>query len=754
MPQSLNDRLFKTWEVSCLVLLVGAICAALSSLAIKTDLGDAKEIFTQQAYTFEREVAHRFASADAVLTTLVELHHASDDLADHEFAALSRELLRAYPHIQTIAKLSLLRREDRQSLEESMRAGGFPQFQLTERTPEGEIVGALERDIAMPILSLEPFTPEFAQLVGFDAISDAALAPAIGRAIDSGRVMSSEVVEIPHVGRGFFAFKAIYFGYNSPNSVEARRAQVSGLVALFLGADRFFDDTYRHFDRFAVRSFDEHHESGQNDYDRNDYDQKDDEQNDDYIYRQDRMRSVAGPILFEPFSLELPLFAQGKTFVLEVSARPGLEVVRGWFVGIFVVLPALAGTFLILALANHRRRQRQARIDERKLRQNKERFRDFAEIASDWFWATDEQLRFSYLSNQLIEATGLQPKDILGKTRKDLTRFKSNDVKWLQHLTDLEMRRPFRDFRYEYIDPQGKSLWLSISGKPVFSEEDEFLGYRGTGTNITAEVQAETELRKAKEEAEIASRSKSTFLANMSHELRTPLNAIIGFSDLMKRGVSGKIENQRHQEYVDDIYGAGEHLLSIINEILDLAKVEAGNSPLGEDEIDVSEIVQTVCSLLAERAHENRVHLKTEPMADLPYLWADARKLRQILLNLLSNALKFTPPEGTVTVKVSCDASAGYIFHVEDTGIGIAPADIPKALAAFQQIDSELNRKYEGTGLGLPLAKAFVEQHGGSLALKSAVGQGTSAIVVFPPARIRKRPAGDPQSKVSSKKSA
>ncbi len=739
MPQSLNDRLFKTWEVSCLVLLVGATCAALSSLAIKTDLGDAKEIFTQQAYTFEREVAHRFASADAVLTTLVELHHASDDLAEHEFAALSRELLRAYPHIQTIAKLSLLRRDDRQSLEETMRAGGFPQFQLTERTAEGEIVGASERDTAMPILSLEPFTPEFAQLVGFDAMSDAALAPAIRRAIDSGRVMSSEVVEIPHVGRGFFAFKAIYFGYSSPNSVEARRAQVSGLVALFLGADRFFDDSYRHFDRFAVRSF---------------YDHDDNTLNNGYIYRQDRMRSVAGPILFEPFSLELPLFAQGKTFVLEVAARPGLEVVRGWFVGIFVVLPALAGTFLILALANHRRRQRQARIDEKKLRQNKERFRDFAEIASDWFWATDEQLRFSYLSNQLIEATGLQPKEILGKTRKDLTRFKSNDVKWLQHLTDLELRRPFRDFRYEYLNPQGKSLWLSISGKPVFSDEDEFLGYRGTGTNITAEVQAETELRKAKEEAEIASRSKSTFLANMSHELRTPLNAIIGFSDLMKRGVSGKIENPRHQEYVDDIYGAGEHLLSIINEILDLAKVEAGNSPLGEDEIDVSEVVQTVCSLLAERAHESQVHLEIAPMADLPYLWADARKLRQILLNLLSNALKFTPPEGTVTVKVSCDASAGYIFHVEDTGIGIAPADIPKALAAFQQIDSALNRKYEGTGLGLPLAKAFVEQHGGSLALKSAVSQGTSAIVVFPPARIRKRPVGDPLSKVSSKKSA
>lgn len=725
MTQNPNDRLFRTWEVSCLVLLVSAICAALSSLAIKTDLGNAKEIFTQQAYNFEREVTHRFASADAVLTTLVELHHASDNVQEHEFAALSRELLKAYPHIQTIAKLSMLRQDDRQSLKDSMRTSGFPQFQLTERIQSGEIVEAQERQSAMPILSLEPFTPEFARLVGFDALSDPALAPAILRAIDSGRVMSSEVVDIPHVGRGFFAFKAIYFGYSSPNSLESRRTQVSGMVALFLDSNRFFDDTSHYFDYFTVRSFDE---------------RRHDLENDSYLYRQDRVSSLVGPVVFDAFSLELPLFAQGRTFVLEVSERPGLEVVRGWFVGIFVVLPAIAGTFLILALANHRRRQKQARKDEKELRQNKERFRDFAEIASDWFWATDEQLRFSYLSNQLIEATGLQPEDIVGKTRKDLAKVNSNDVKWLQHLTDLAMRRPFRDFRYEFLNPEGKSLWLSISGKPVFSEDDEFLGYRGTGTNITAEFQAQAELRKAKEEAEIASRSKSAFLANMSHELRTPLNAIIGFSDLMKRGVSGKIENPRHQEYVDDIYGAGEHLLAIINEILDLAKVEAGNSPLGEDEIDVPEIVQSVCSLLTERAHENQVHLEIEPLSDLPLLWADARKLKQILLNLLSNALKFTPPDGTVTIRVCCDAAEGYAFHVKDTGIGIAPADIPKALAAFQQIDSELNRKYEGTGLGLPLAKAFVEQHGGTLNLKSAIGEGTSATVIFPPERIVKRP--------------
>lgn len=734
MPQTHNERLFKTWEVSALVCLVGAICAGLSSLAIKADLGDAKEIFTQQAYTFEREVAHRFASADAVLTTLVELHHASDEVEAYEFATLSRELLEAYPHIRTIAKLTALYEGERADLEDRMRASGFPQFQLTERNALGEIVRARDRTLAMPVTSLEPFNPEFAQLVGFDTVSDPAMTLAIRRAIDSGAVIASDVLDIPHVGRGFFAFKAVYFGYDSPDSVESRRAQLSGMVALFLDANRFFNDTSDQFDRFIVHSY------AERDYRRD---------NDSLLYHQERTPDIVGPVFFEPFRLELPLSSQGRNFVLEVSARPGLDVVRGWLVGIFVLLPAIAGTFLILALANHRRRQRQARADEKKLRENEERFRDFAEIASDWFWATDQDFRFSYLSNQLTAAIGMQPEDVIGKTRLELARNNAEDVKWQQHLTDLANHRPFRDFRYEYINDAGQSRWLSISGKPIFDEDGEFLGYRGTGTNITAEVEAQTELRQAKEEAEIASRSKSTFLANMSHELRTPLNAIIGFSDLMNRGVSGEIENERHQEYVRDIYGAGEHLLSIINEILDLAKVEAGNSPLNEDSIDIASVLQSVRSLIIERAQENRVELEIEPRpdsgVDLPLLWADARKLKQVLVNLLSNAVKFTPPSGQVALRVSCDLEQGYVFQVEDTGIGIAPEDIPKALAAFQQIDSELNRKYEGTGLGLPLAKAFAEQHGGSLTLHSVLEQGTVATVTFPVERIVTQSSTPPQ---------
>ena len=725
MPPTHNARLFKTWEVSALVLLVGAICAGLSSLAIKTDLVDAKEIFTQQAYTFEREVAHRFASADAVLTTLVELHHASDEVEAYEFATLSRELLEAYPHIRTIAKLTALRRSDRADLEESMRASGFPQFQLTERNAAGEMVRAQDRDLSMPVTSLEPFNPEFAQLVGFDAVSDPAMADAIRRAVDSGAVIASDVLEIPHVGRGFFAFKAVYFGYDSPSSVDSRRAQLSGMVALFLDADRFFRDSSNHFDRFVVRSFDERQYRLEQE---------------SHLYRQERAAQARGPLVFDPFHLELPLSSQGRTFVLEITARPGLDVIRGWFVGIFVLLPAVAGTFLILALANHRRRQRQARADEKKLRENEERFRDYAEIASDWFWATDEEHIFSYLSDKLTAAMGLKPENVVGKMRTDLAKSGVEDVKWQQHLTDLANHQAFRDFRYEYIDQEGKSLWVSISGKPIFDDEGRFKGYRGTGTNITSEVEAQTELRQAKEEAETASRSKSTFLANMSHELRTPLNAIIGFSDLMNRGVSGPLENERHKEYVRDIYGAGEHLLSIINEILDLAKVEAGNSPLNEDGIDVREVMQSVRSLIIERAQENEIELEVEPRAgsgaDLPLLWADTRKLKQVLVNLLSNAVKFTPPGGRVSLRVSCDPDRGYLFQVEDTGIGIAPEDIPKALAAFQQIDSELNRKYEGTGLGLPLAKAFVEQHGGSLVLHSVVEQGTLATVTLPAERI------------------
>lgn len=244
------------------------------------------------------------------------------------------------------------------------------------------------------------------------------------------------------------------------------------------------------------------------------------------------------------------------------------------------------------------------------------------------------------------------------------------------------------------------------------------------------------DLEAAKQRAEAANEAKSRFLGTMSHELRTPLNAIIGFSEMIKEESLGPIGSARYLEYAGDINQSGQHLLDLINDILDLSKVEAGMDELREDEVSVPDINRSVLKLVAQRAEKGGVTLDWAFPDDLPALYADERKLKQILINLMTNAIKFTEPGGTVTLKTWCHMDTGVVFQIIDTGIGIAPEDIPMALSRFGQVDGDLNRKFEGTGLGLPLTKALVEMHGGSLDLQSEIGVGTTVTVRLPAARI------------------
>ena len=244
------------------------------------------------------------------------------------------------------------------------------------------------------------------------------------------------------------------------------------------------------------------------------------------------------------------------------------------------------------------------------------------------------------------------------------------------------------------------------------------------------------DLKIARDEAEAANRAKSEFLATMSHELRTPLNAIIGFSEIIGTEVLGPVGNTKYRDYAEDIHNSGQHLLDLINDILDLSKVESGMDELHEEEIEIPEVAHSVLRLVQQRAQKHGVNLELELPGTPLHLRADRRKLKQILVNLLANAIKFTEAGGKVVLTVRCQAGQGYEFQVSDTGIGIAPEDIPKALSQFGQVDSTLGRQHEGTGLGLPLTKALVELHGGSLDLQSQPNVGTTVTVHFPAERV------------------
>ena len=298
----------------------------------------------------------------------------------------------------------------------------------------------------------------------------------------------------------------------------------------------------------------------------------------------------------------------------------------------------------------------------------------------------------------------------------------------------IDVKRPVvRETRRRRRD--GTSVDYLTYAAPLINEQKEITGIVVQLIDITERNRGEQALRETKEAAELANRTKSEFLANMSHELRTPLNAVIGFSELILSEMLGPLGNDRYREYIHDIRQSGTHLLGLINDILDLSKIEAGKVELEEETFDPAEAIAATLRIIRERAQQRHIALAAPRIEPSTKLRADERKVKQILLNLLSNAVKFTPEGGSVTVSGEW-RSDGLVIAVSDTGIGIAPEDVPLALEPFRQISSAHNRSYEGTGLGLPLTKRLVELHGGTLEIDSAVGRGTTVRVQFPPQRL------------------
>lgn len=242
----------------------------------------------------------------------------------------------------------------------------------------------------------------------------------------------------------------------------------------------------------------------------------------------------------------------------------------------------------------------------------------------------------------------------------------------------------------------------------------------------------ESRLRIATDQAVMANRAKSEFLANMSHELRTPLNSIIGFSEMIMHERIGELGNAKYAEYAGDIHGSGSHLLQIINDILDLSKVEAGKLDLRKEKVDVDHITSACLSIVRERAREKEIDITTCIHPGLPPLLADELRVRQALINLVGNAIKFTPEGGSVIVEAAQTDDAQPYLKVMDNGIGIAAEDIEKAMEPFGQADGALNRRFDGSGLGLPLTKALVELHDGQFEIDSTEGVGTTVTLTFP----------------------
>jgi two-component system, cell cycle sensor histidine kinase PleC len=369
---------------------------------------------------------------------------------------------------------------------------------------------------------------------------------------------------------------------------------------------------------------------------------------------------------------------------------------------------------------------------EAALRASELRFRDYVETASDWYWETGPDHCFT-MHPDVSLTHGIDANTRLRRRRWDVAAdVEEEPEKWQAHKAALERHETFRDFVYRIVDAKGDTRYVSVSGKPVFDSLGGFLGYRGSARDVTDTVQSSRDLRQAMLEAKAADAAKSTFLANMSHELRTPLNAILGFSEVISQELLGELGNPRYRDYALDILSSGQHLLELINGILDMSKVEAGRLELRVDLVALPGIVAGCMPLVRERAAEGLVALEIDLPDGLPELMADEIRLKQILLNLLTNGIKFTPRGGTVRVTAGVEPDGWIALKVIDTGIGMSREEIALARQPFHQVENSTTRRYEGTGLGLPLTERLVELHGGQLRIDSAPGQGTTVTVRLP----------------------
>jgi PAS domain S-box-containing protein len=394
--------------------------------------------------------------------------------------------------------------------------------------------------------------------------------------------------------------------------------------------------------------------------------------------------------------------------------------------GLFVVI-------VLLGLAHVAELRRRGRAELEAI-ESERRYRLLAESSFDMIVRFDpSDQRRTYISTACRRLYGYEPDEALSMSAAEIIH--PDDLPKVQEALSQLEHADHDPITYRGRRKDGSYIWVEASLKRSRDPETGAAEVVSVVRDISERVRYEAALRQAKEQADAANRAKSEFLGTMSHELRTPLNAIIGFTDIMKEEVMGPIDNPHYRSYIADIHFSSTHLLTLINEILDATKAEAGKLELQEEVFDLREVIREVVRVSGPSIEKAGLTAGIELPSDLPLLRADEGKTRQVFFNLIGNSVKFTPAGGRIEIRGRFDSQTGVTISVADTGIGIAPEDLSRVLEPFVQVDSSLSRRHPGTGLGLPAVKRIMELHHGSFDPQSSVGSGTTATITFPAER-------------------
>lgn len=373
---------------------------------------------------------------------------------------------------------------------------------------------------------------------------------------------------------------------------------------------------------------------------------------------------------------------------------------------------------------------------EAALQESQDRLRSVIDAVPAMIYACDADQRFVFVNSCAADFAGQPPESLIGQRPRDVFGCGFGETSEALDLKVFNIRKTLSAYEKTLVDSEAKERVMLTTKRPLLSAHGMVQLVVTAALDITARKEAEIALINAKDQAEAANRAKSDFLANMSHELRTPLNAIIGFAEVMSNETLGPIGSPRYQQYASDISGSGTHLLGIINDLLDLSKIEAGRMALDESDVDIRAVLEQVRQLVQERAEAAGLSFTIDAPAGLPLLRADATKVKQVLLNVIGNAVKFTPDGGHVSIDVSLTPERSLRLEVSDSGIGMTENEINVAVSRFGQVQGRMTRSHEGAGLGLPLAVSLVELHEGMLTIHSRPGEGTVIVIEFPRERL------------------